>query len=213
MPVKDGYEATREIRKREAGLNKIDRSRQIHLPIVALTAYALSGDAEKCYKAGMDDYLTKPFNFQRLEQVLEKWLGKQRIIKSVTKIHDTRPKVTKKVDAIDNEAIDKIRILAKDDSSDLLAHLIKLYQDDSKTLLTTLSESIEKADKTSICKTSHALKSSSATIGAKHVAELCKTLELTAEQKSIEQINTLYKEITSAHQHACEMLNNELMQT
>ena len=63
MPVMDGFEASRRIRKMtELGL--IPR-----IPIIALTASALSGDREKCLEAGMDDYLTKPFE---IDQFLEK---------------------------------------------------------------------------------------------------------------------------------------------
>ena len=61
----DGYEATRKIRS-------IESMRRI--PIVALTANALEGDREKCLEAGMDDYISKPFQSSELSKVLEKWL-------------------------------------------------------------------------------------------------------------------------------------------
>jgi len=67
MPVKDGYETTREIRLREKTNNQ-------HIPIVALTANALSKDREECLAAGMDDFISKPFSMQGLYTVLEKWL-------------------------------------------------------------------------------------------------------------------------------------------
>lgn len=68
MPEMDGYQATKAIRVRE-------RVRPgVHLPIVALTAHALSGDREKCLAAGMDDYLGKPFQIGELEAVLRRWL-------------------------------------------------------------------------------------------------------------------------------------------
>jgi len=50
------------------------RTRQ---PIVALTADALAGDAEKCLSAGMDDYLAKPFGLTELRAVLERWLPRR----------------------------------------------------------------------------------------------------------------------------------------
>ncbi len=65
MPYMDGYEATVEIRRLEAGERRI--------PIIALTANAMAGDREKCLDAGMDDFLTKPIRPKLLSETLNKW--------------------------------------------------------------------------------------------------------------------------------------------
>ncbi len=67
MPVMDGYEATRTIRK-------LDNPQFQRLPIIALTAHTMKGDDEKCYLAGMNDYLSKPVRPDELGKKLEKWL-------------------------------------------------------------------------------------------------------------------------------------------
>jgi CheY-like chemotaxis protein len=71
MPKMDGYEATRRIRAGEAG----DHYQSI--PIIAMTANAMSGDEERCLAAGMNDYLMKPIEIDDLSAVLKKWLPKK----------------------------------------------------------------------------------------------------------------------------------------
>ena len=65
MPDMDGFEATHHIRERETGMRRI--------PIIALTANALEGDRRRCLDAGMDDYLSKPFDLHQLDRVLTRW--------------------------------------------------------------------------------------------------------------------------------------------
>jgi two-component system, sensor histidine kinase and response regulator len=73
MPKMDGYEATQAIRKKEGSL---DQSRLPISPayIIAITANAMQGDAEKCFAAGMNDYLSKPIGLPDLQAALERWL-------------------------------------------------------------------------------------------------------------------------------------------
>ena len=67
MPEMDGFQATGEIR------NPASRVLNHQIPIIAMTANAMRGDREACIKAGMDDYLAKPFQPQELKDILEKW--------------------------------------------------------------------------------------------------------------------------------------------
>jgi CheY-like chemotaxis protein len=62
----DGFEATRRIRSAERGTGR-------RVPIIALTADALSGSRERCLASGMDDYLTKPVSFALLRDTVERW--------------------------------------------------------------------------------------------------------------------------------------------
>ncbi|RVU86531.1 response regulator [Leucothrix sargassi] len=71
MPEMDGYEATRCIRQ-------LEDERFQQLPIIALTAHTMKGDDQKCYDAGMNDYLSKPVRIDELSSRLEKWLKKKK---------------------------------------------------------------------------------------------------------------------------------------
>ena len=64
LPVMDGYEATRRIRKKFP-----------EMPIIGLSSHAMSGDAEKAREAGCNDYLTKPIDEDRLRETLRRHLG------------------------------------------------------------------------------------------------------------------------------------------
>ena len=66
MPVLDGYDATRELRRGEAPGGRV--------PVIAMTASAVMGDRERCLAAGMDDYVTKPFTPRDLDEVLTRWV-------------------------------------------------------------------------------------------------------------------------------------------
>jgi signal transduction histidine kinase/ActR/RegA family two-component response regulator len=70
MPDIDGYDATRELRRRESASGR-------HTPVIAMTAHAMTGDREQCIAAGMDDYVTKPVRSQTLAEVLRRWIPMQ----------------------------------------------------------------------------------------------------------------------------------------
>jgi CheY-like chemotaxis protein len=63
----DGFEATREIRNSEVSSGR-------HVPIIAMTANAMSGDRDSCIAAGMDDYIAKPISRHVLSEALARWL-------------------------------------------------------------------------------------------------------------------------------------------
>src|SRR5205085_6177582 len=113
MPEMDGYAATAAIRRRERAQGTAAR----RTPIIAMTAHALEGDAEKCLVAGMDDYIPKPVTVQRLEAVLTHWCSQ------------TGPGAPE--EAVDARALAALRDLQDEGRPDLLAELIAVYLRDT----------------------------------------------------------------------------------
>jgi len=68
MPVMDGYTATKTIREPQSSVKNHS------IPIVAMTANAMQGDKDKCLASGMDDFIAKPVDIQKLRNILQKWL-------------------------------------------------------------------------------------------------------------------------------------------
>ncbi|MDR1486124.1 MAG: response regulator [Planctomycetaceae bacterium] len=71
MPEMDGYECAALVRSSESGV------RDTRIPIIAMTAHAMSGDREKCLAAGMDDYVSKPVSQETIQAAVERWKGKK----------------------------------------------------------------------------------------------------------------------------------------
>jgi two-component system sensor histidine kinase/response regulator len=69
MPQMDGFEATGVIR------DPASRVRNHHIPVIAMTAHAMKGDREKCLKVGMNDYISKPVQPDKLAEAIERWVS------------------------------------------------------------------------------------------------------------------------------------------
>src|SRR5205085_9722205 len=159
MPEMDGYAATTEIRRREREQGVAAR----RTPIVAMTANALKGDAEKCLAAGMDDYIPKPVTVQRLEAVLTRWRPQ------------TGPGAPE--EAVDGNVLAALRDLQGAGRPDILAELLAVYLRDTPPRLAALHEAVARADAEALRRAAHSLKGSSSQIGAVQVARLCADIE------------------------------------
>lgn len=178
MPVLDGFAATRKIRHR-LGLD----SKRKHLPIIALTANVEEGVQHRCKDAGMDGYLSKPFNLNELTQELSQWLktGKVPAGNKVLPPADAKDTVILNKSSLKNIASAQIPGMPN-----LVAKIIQLYFETSSALVEDIGRSIEQRDTQALENAAHSLKASSANLGATELAELCKTLESYGRGKKME---------------------------
>ena len=164
MPVMDGFEAVRNIRAGDVNND---------VPVVALTACGLPGDRERCLDAGMNDFLCKPFTRRQIQKMLEKWA-------SVT----TRPGSTPQSAAPqDDDDILNASVLAEikslDDAGDdsIFREILDEYLSSSGELVARLDTAVSHMDAAQVGHCAHALKSSSAALGASKFAAHCRRLE------------------------------------
>lgn len=177
MPVMDGYDAARAIR----ALEKSDR----HTPIIALTAYASEEDRAKCMEAGMDDYIIKPIEISKLQQLLDKYFKEANV--------DLKQSRTEILNALSKEAgIDKESCI----------DILDTFYTQSVALLQDIHAALHRNDLEEACTLIHKIKGSALTVRAKRLAEiainaeeLLKKGEITSALEALEQIELLLSEL------------------
>lgn len=184
MPEMDGLEATRIIRRREAQQGG-------HLPIIAMTAAAMKGDYDRCFEAGMDAYVSKPFRAAELWRVIDEQVH---LIKTNADIQverrsetgaDADPVVADQTLQQSAPSIDWDMALANVGGDAALLHeLTAIYLDESPRWLQTIIEAISHSNTNLLRLTAHKLKGSLETLGAVDAAATARELELIARDES-----------------------------
>jgi CheY-like chemotaxis protein/HPt (histidine-containing phosphotransfer) domain-containing protein len=170
MPELDGYQATAEIRKHET----VSR-----IPIVALTANALDEDQKQCLDAGMDDYITKPFDRKDLTTALTRWLPAENIICKAG-MGDTLPssESSEQASSINRGKLDEMRELMGEDFD----QLIPAVTESIDSFLNELPAAIESSDRKQLELLAYSIKSASANVGANQLSALATKLGDDLEQ-------------------------------
>ncbi len=215
MPVMNGLLAAKAIREVECErlLPSIEKT-----PIIALTAHATSSVKRQCIASGMDDFLGKPFNLSDLRLLFFKWLGadiKSEFLPPSSIINKRVP--SGDINDIESDwsilcfdVLKRYYVKQKKDGSNLVRNVVRTYLEQSSGLLIDLSEAVKKNDIESVRFISHTLKSSSMNVGAPHLAESCRAVELTCGQKYIEKalVHQIYKNYSDAEKALRDVLDN-----
>jgi PAS domain S-box-containing protein len=171
MPEMDGYETTSRIRDRESAVLNHE------IPVIAMTAHAMTGDREKCLKAGMSDYVSKPVSFESLAMVLENWLPKPLIpeIKGGAKVKG-RP-----VEDPEGEVStvwEKKKVLERlMGDEDLARTIMQGFMEDITLQIQKLERFIRSNDSQSAERQAHTIKGAAANVGGVLLQNIARIVE------------------------------------
>ena len=170
MPKMDGIQAVRII-KHEMSYNK---------PVIALTAHALIDDKRKFFEEGFDDYLPKPLNINKLVEILNKYLGNNKINNMFL---DNLNKYTVK------SISDKLGI-----SEEIFSKLLEKFFIRTEELINDLKNGIEERNSNKICSIAHNLKGMTGNLHFDKLQEISKNIELEAKNKNFEVLADMLSE-------------------
>jgi PAS domain S-box-containing protein len=193
MPVMDGFEASREIRREQQGTDR-------HTPIIAITASAMTNDQTKCLEAGMDAYLRKPVMADDLATVVERWTGLR------TRAH-LAPLSVLSSRVLDTSCIAGLRQLGAGEFGKL-AHL---FLSDGAARVTALHAAAADGDGSAMAKLAHSFKGSAATFGATVLARRCDELQVLASSGDLVDSARLIDSVAAGFIVASEALREELL--
>ena len=206
MPEMDGFSATRAIRDGE-------RHTGWHVPIVALTAHAIDGDRERCLAVGMDDYMSKPFTQRQLGNMIQRWAqrpGDEAALPSDRSEAVHAEPVQSLALALSNgplagQALAQLRALRRPGRPDPLAQFLTSFLESSATYVSTIQQAVVQQDAEALFHAAHAMKSSSAMIGAMELSSILKDFELMGRQGNVAgghakmaELETVYEAVKQA---------------
>jgi len=199
MPVMDGFQATAAIRRLPLGRGE-------RLPIAAVTANALQGDEQNCLEAGMNDFLPKPFKLAQLQALLARWLpraGEARSAHTALESADAQDNsVAPGSDAIDLQALQTVRDLDPAGGMDLVKTILRIFIESAGESVTRVENAILARDGGQLATVAHALKSSSANVGAKTLSEFYRQLEQLGREGRLADARELLIQVRPEHQRA-----------
>jgi signal transduction histidine kinase/DNA-binding NarL/FixJ family response regulator len=165
MPDMDGFELTRQMRAEE------EASGRTRTPIVALTANALKGEAERCLDAGMDDYVTKPLTLERLREAVARWVT-----------GEGRPAVDRSVVAAmfggNNQAVERVLGRFRDAAGRLVEQIAAARRDPNRLI-----------------ELAHKLKGAARSAGAMGLGDLAAALEKTGRAAEIDALQAEWRRV------------------
>ncbi len=175
MPELDGYQAATKLRQIEAGTGR-------HLPVIALTANAMVGDRDKCLKAGMDDYLSKPIEPEKLVTIIKQHVSSGKSV--ATHLVEVQSEENGIRDAEPPVDMDHLNLFT-DGDKDEEKELLDLFFEQADLSLTQLRSTLKSDDHEAWKKAAHRLKGAAANLGANPLSIACAQAEEQYDQSAL----------------------------
>lgn len=197
MPVMDGLTATRYIR------SHFDMSTK-DIPIIAMTASALAGEKERCVEAGMNDYISKPFDPVILFKKIVQWTNSEIKAMQLETVESISRKRTKTTD------LSIIREQAAGDPN-YVKEVIQVYLDSVSEYLNDFKQSVAQQQWSEVSRQAHKLKGTVAYFGMDELKEILSQIEvMTKEEFNVVEFNALYQNIDKMIEQSKQELESEL---
>jgi len=194
MPVMDGYQAAREIRRIEHGAS--------HIPIVALTADAMKDAEQNCRDAGMDEYLTKPFDRKRLRETIERHLPALKSEQRAANASSGAPPPANGDAPVDWERLMQV----SDGDEEFAQELVQLFIASGDAALRDITIALQRGDLATVGRVAHSFKGSSANIFARSASAAAARLEHAARAGDAGQLSLLEEQLRLEANRASDFL-------
>lgn len=204
MPTMDGFELTRAIRKDEGHEGK-------RLPIVAITASVLAAEIDRCYEAGMDDSLHKPLEMPKLKAALQKWMPASSsrntgdIDGGVSKVElagEPAEDVGKSV--VNTAALSNVF----GDDEAVIKEILKEFVEPATANMAEIMAAVEQRSADAVAAAAHKMKSSSRTIGADELADICQALESAGQSRDWDAIMSFAPRLPGEFQQVIDYIDS-----
>jgi CheY-like chemotaxis protein len=190
MPGMDGVEALSWFRRGTSG--RFQFITPVQTPVIAVTANALGGDQDRFLALGFDDYLSKPFRQSQLLAMLTKRLSPQAPAPAdhTPPPGNADPAWAAAADSVlDASALERLRELDPKGENQLLSRVIKAFESSASRLMPQLHDAERAGDHAGVRHVAHTLKSSSASIGAIKLSQLCAEIETMVRTERVENLD------------------------
>ena len=191
MPVMDGYEATMEIRRREAETPGGKR-----VPIIAMTAHAIREYIDQCMESGMDDYISKPVRRMDLLAVVDKWTSQTATVKNG---RTDPPPMERDKDSEEKVVMDYAETLHEFcDDKDLLKEVMDGFVENVEKQLILIRQAIADGDAALVGRESHAIKGGSGNLRARELSEIAAMMEKLGKAENLRGLRDTLPEMEEA---------------